>query len=67
MSTSPSFKSSPVIISFRSATPTAKPAKSYSSSGISPGCSAVSPPIKAAPDCKHPSATPFTISAIFSG
>ena len=39
---------SPVIRSFLSTTPTAKPARSYSSSGISPGCSAVSPPISAA-------------------
>ena len=52
---------------FLSTTPTANPARSYSSSGISPGCSAVSPPIRAASDCTQPSATPFTISAIFSG
>lgn len=52
---------------FLSTTPTANPARSYSSSGIRPGCSAVSPPIRAASDCTQPSATPFTISAIFSG
>ena len=58
---------SPVIISFLSHTPTANPARSYSSSGISPGCSAVSPPISAASDWIQPSATPLTIEAIFSG
>ena len=31
------------------------------------GCSAVSPPMRAAPDWTQPSATPPTISAIFSG
>ena len=36
-------------------------------SGISPGCSAVSPPINAQPACLQPSATPDTIVAIFSG
>ena len=35
-----------VIMSFSSTIPTEKPARSYSSSGISPGCSAVSPPIR---------------------
>ena len=50
ISTSPGFKFSPVIRSFSSTTPTAKPARSYSSSGISPGCSAVSPPISAQSD-----------------
>ena len=54
-------KNYPVIMSFLSHTPTAKPARSYSSSGIRPGCSAVSPPISAASDCRQPSATPFTI------
>ena len=44
-----------------------KPARSYSSSGINPGCSAVSPPTSAHSDCLQPSATPFTIAAIFSG
>ena len=44
----PPARSAPVIMSFSSTTPTAKPARSYSSSGISPGCSAVSPPISAA-------------------
>ena len=29
--------------------------------------SAVSPPIRAASDCLHPSATPLTMEAIFSG
>ena len=48
--TSPGLMSAPVIRSFLSTTPTAKPATSYSSSGISPGCSAVSPPIRAASD-----------------
>ena len=65
--TSPALIFSPVIRSFSSTTPTAKPARSYSSSGISPGCSAVSPPISAAPACLQPSATPLTIVAIFSG
>ena len=32
-----------------------------------PGCSAVSPPMSAAPDCTQPSATPETIAAIVGG
>ena len=52
--------------SFLSMTPTAKPARSYSSSGISPGCSVVSPPINAAPDCTHPSAyATYDLSNLF--
>ena len=50
-----------------STTPTVKPARSYSSSGIMPGCSAVSPPTREQPAWTQPSAMPLTISAIFSG
>ena len=34
---------------------------------IMPGCSAVSPPMRAQPDCTQPSATPETRVATFSG
>ena len=64
--TGENLKDGDVLIGMAS-TPNANPARSQSSSGIRPGCSAVSPPIKAASDCTHPSATPLTISAIFSG
>ena len=37
------------MIFFLSTMPTLKPARSYSSTGIMPGCSAVSPPIRAEP------------------
>ena len=42
--------------------PTQKPARSNWSSGITPGCSAVSPPSSAHPARRHPSATPATSS-----
>ncbi len=51
----------------RSATPTAKPARSYSSSAYMPGISAVSPPIRPAPACTQPSATPETTCSSRAG
>ena len=43
-----------------------KPARSYSPSAYMSGISAVSPPIKAAPACWHPSAIPETTFAAIS-
>ena len=34
---------------------------------MTPGCSAISPPMRLAPTCRHPSATPDTSSAIWAG
>ncbi len=50
-----------------STTPTQNPARSNWSSGMTPGCSAVSPPSSAHPARRHPSATPSTIDATRSG
>ena len=50
-----------------STTPVAAPARSKSSGPKWPGCSAVSPPIRAQPACTHPSATPDRMVAARSG
>ena len=50
-----------------STTPTQNPARSNWSSGMTPGCSAVSPPRSAHPARRQPSATPSTIVATRSG
>ena len=47
----------PSISSVRSTTPMQKPARSNSPGSISPGCSAVSPPTRAQPASRQPSAT----------
>ena len=51
----------------RSTTPTAKPAMSRSSAAMAPGCSAVSPPSRAQPAWRQPSATPATSCSSWSG
>ncbi|CAB4906679.1 unannotated protein [freshwater metagenome] len=50
-----------------STTPVAAPAISNSSSDNKPGCSAVSPPIKAVFALAQPEAIPLTMSAMRSG
>ncbi len=60
MSTSPGVTCSPVISWSRSATPTAKPTRSNSPGSMAPGCSAISPPMRAQPALRQPSATPAT-------
>ena len=50
-----------------STTPVVEPATSYSWGASSPGCSAVSPPIRAQPASTQASAMPLTIAAIRSG
>ena len=54
----PTATCSPVMIRSRSTTPTRNPTRSKSSSGITPGCSAISPPIRAQPAWRQPSARP---------
>jgi hypothetical protein len=67
MSTSPAVMPEPSTMADFSATPTANPARSYSSSSYMPGISAVSPPIRPASDCTHPSATPETTCSSSAG
>ena len=50
-----------------STAPTAKPAMSRSSGAMTPGCSAVSPPISAQPASRQPSVTPATTAPMRAG
>ena len=67
MIVSPGRTLSPVIMSSLSTTPALKPTSSNSPDSIKPGCSAISPPIRAHPASLHPVLIPLTIDSIWSG
>ena len=67
MTMSPIWTFSAPSTSSASTTPTPVPETSYSSAFITPGCSAISPPMSAQQAYRQPSAMPPQISATRSG